>query len=172
MEMSVRDKLNEGKLGVGVAVTLVAIAGGILTYMLWPAHRIDPTSAYYSDDDGQSYFKDTAYKFPPFDHDGKTAFQAIVVLDHGTKVVGYLIRYTPGAHKKLTDMYNADVNNGMSDKEIQHGVLTYMHNPDIYLRGQECKLPGPGNNWIPRPSFSTVMIKTPSGDPPESIVLP
>jgi hypothetical protein len=172
MDMSVRDKLNEGKLGVGVTIAFLAIAGSVLAYMLWPAHHIDPTSAYYSDDDGQSYFKDSAYKFPPFDHDGKTAVQAMVFLDHGSKIVGYLIRYTPEAHKKLTDMYNGDLEKNLSSKDIQHDVLTYMHNPDIFSRGQECKLPGPDNKWMARASFITTMIKTPSGDPPEGVVLP
>jgi hypothetical protein len=172
MSTSVREKLNDGKLGVGIAVTFLAIAVGILAYMLWPAPRINATSSFYSDDDGQSYFKDSVYKFPPFDHNGKPADEAIVILDRGSKVVGYLVRYTPDALKKLTDKYNADVNNGMSGKEIQHDVLTYMHYPDIYLQGQECKLPGPNNKWIPRSSFSTAMIKTPSGDLPEGAVLP
>lgn len=172
MNLKVREKLNEGKIGVGIAIAFVAIAAGILTYMLWPAHHVDATSLFYSDDDGQSYFRDSVYKFPPFDHDGKTAVEALVILDRGSKVVGYLVRYTSEAQKKLTDKYNDDVNNHMSDKDIQHDVLTYMHNPDIFLRGQECKLPGPGNSWIPRGSFSTAMIKTPSGDLPEGAVLP
>jgi hypothetical protein len=172
MNMSVREKINEGKLGVGIAVTFVAVTGGILAYMLWPAHHVDATSLFFSDDDGQSYFKDSVYKFPPFDRDGKPANEAIVILDRGSKVVGYLVRYTPAAQKKLTDRYSADVSNHISDKEIQHDVLTYMHDPDIFLRGQECKLPGPNNNWMPRYAFSTSMIKTPSGDLPEGAVLP
>ena len=172
MLMNVREKLNDGKVGTGIAIGFLAVAGGILAYMLWPAHRVDALSLFYSDDDGQSYFKDSVYKFPPFDHDGKPASEAFVILDRGSKVVGYLVRYTPDTHKKLTDRYNSDLSNHMSDKEIQHDVLTYMHEPDIFLRGQECKLPGANNKWMPRYAFSTAMIKTPSGDLPEGAVTP
>lgn len=172
MKMSVREKLNDGRLGVGIAVAFLAVAGGILAYMLWPTPRADALSLYYSDDDGQSYFKDSVYKFPPFDHGGKPADEAMVVVDQGSKIVAYLARYTPEAQKKLADLYNQDVNNHMSDKDIQHNILTYMHDPSIFLRGQECKIPGPGNKWIPRAQFSGAMIKTPSGELPERTVFP
>jgi hypothetical protein len=172
MTMNVREKLNEGKTGLVIAVAFLAVAGGILTYILWPAHRIDSTSRFYSDDDGQSYFKDSVYKFPPFDHDGKTADMAMVAIDRGSKFVAVLIRYTPEAQKKLTDAYNQVVNKNESDKEIQHNILMYMHDPDINIRGEEVKLPGSGNKWMPKSSFIGTMIKTPSGDLPEGVVDP
>ena len=172
MDMSVREKLNKGKLGVGIAVAFVAIAGGVLTYMLWPAHHADVASLYYSDDDGQSFFKDSVYKFPPFDHNGKTADEAMVLVDRGSNFVGYLVRYTPEAQKQLTDRYNQSVNNHLSDKEIQHNILTLLHDPEISLHGEEIKLPGPGNKWMPRSSFIATMVKTPSGDLPEGAVFP
>jgi hypothetical protein len=170
--MSVREKLNKGKLGLGIAVAFVAIAVGILAYTFWPAHHADATSLYYSDDDGQSFFKGSVYKFPPFDHNGKTADEAVVLIDRGSDFVGFLVRYTPEAQKKLTDTYNQAVNNNLSAKEIQHEILTLMHNPEISMRGQEVKLPGSGNKWMPRSAFNPNTIKTPSGDLPEGSVFP
>ena len=173
MNASVREKLNDSKLGPIVAAGFVVVAIGVLVYLLWPAHRADATSLYYSDDDGKTFFKDSVYNFPPFDHNGKTADEAMVLIDRGSNFVGYLIRYTPAAQKKLADLYNDDVNNRhLSNKEIQHDILMMMHNPDISLRGQEIKLPGPDNKWIPRSQFSTVTVKTPSGDLPEGSVFP
>lgn len=172
MDMTVREKLNEGKLGKVIAVAFTVVAVGALIYLLWPAKRaVDPLTLFYSDDDGQSYFRDSVYKFTPWDDGGKTAYEAFVVLDHGSKVVGYLVRYTPQALKTLTDRYNDDLANHMSAREIQHDILTLKHAPNIYF-GEECKLPGAGNKWIPRGSFSAAMIKTPSGDPTEGEVLP
>ena len=147
-DISIRETLQHRGAGVTLAVCLFGAAIAIAGYNFWPfGHRANFSEVFYSDDDGQSYFKASVYKFPPFDHDGRTANEAIVILDHGSKVVGYLERYTPEARKKLMDKYSDDVNNHRTDLEIQHDVLTFMHDPDIYLRGQECKLPGPGNQW-------------------------
>jgi hypothetical protein len=156
------------------------IAGGLFFAAIvvaacsfWPfEHKPNLSEMFYSDDDGRTYFKDSIYKFPPFDHGGRIADVAVVIEDSGSKAVGYLVRYTPEAQKELTDKYNNDVNNHLSETEIQHDILTFMHDPDIYLRGRECKLPGANNNWMPRSSFDTATIKTPSGDLPEGGVFP
>ena len=37
---------------------------------------IVPTSGYFSDDDGKTYFQDDASKIAPFDHNGKQAVSA------------------------------------------------------------------------------------------------
>jgi hypothetical protein len=172
-DISIRETLQRRGIGTTLAAVLFCAAIAIAGYYFRPfGHKPNYSEIFYSDDDGKTYFKDSIYKLAPFDHNGRTANEAIVIQDHGAKVVGYLVRYIPEAQKKLTDRYNDDVNNRLSDTEIQQDVLTYMHEPDIYLHGQECKLPGPDNNWMPRYSFSTTMIKTPSGDLPEGAVLP
>ena len=172
-DISIREIIQRRGMGATVAAILFCAAIAIAGYNFWPlGHKPNPSEAFYSDDDGQSYFQDSVYNFPPFDHNGKVANQAMVIQDHGSKVVGYLVRYTPDAQKKLAGKYNDDVNNHLSDKEIQHDILTLMHDPDIYLRGQECKLPGPDSTWKLRDSFSTSTVKTPSGDLPDGAVFP
>ena len=172
-DISIRESLQHRRTGVIVAAVLFCAAIVIAGYNFWPfGHKSNSSEVFYSDDDGQTYFKDSVYKFPPFDHNGKIANAAMVIQDQGSNVVGYLVRYTPDIRKRLADRYNDDLNDHMSDMEIQHDVLTYMHDPDIYLRGEECKLPGPNNKWIPRASFSTSTVKTPSGDLPEGGVFP
>lgn len=52
--------------------------------------------SFYSDDDGKTWFLDAADKAPPFDHNGKEAFQAVVCrCGNGTPFVSYLISYDP-----------------------------------------------------------------------------
>jgi len=54
-----------------------------------------PTQAYFTDDDGATYFVDDINKVPPFDHDGRIAVRCYVFrCPDGKKFVGYLEKYT------------------------------------------------------------------------------
>ena len=80
-----------GILG-GIAV-LVAI---FLLLQYRGPHELD--KAWFTTDDGVTWFADDMTKVAPFDHDGKTAVECKVYTYDGgkTKFVGYLIRYRPG----------------------------------------------------------------------------
>src|SRR5450755_960219 len=107
MTTSIRDKLNDKKVGFGVAAAMLLLAGCILTYYFisHATEKPNVNTAYYSDDDGQTYFVDSLYKFPPFDHGGKTAVQAILAESNGHKFVGYLKRFKPAAQTQLQQKY-------------------------------------------------------------------
>jgi hypothetical protein len=60
-----------------------------------------PNEAYYSIDDGATFFADSNTLVPPFEYDGKQAVKAQVYSCGQTKFVGYLIRYTPAAKSQL-----------------------------------------------------------------------
>ena len=92
------------------------------------ARRVDVTEAYYSDDDGQTYFKDSVYKFPPFDHGGKTVVQAVLAESNGHRFVGYLMRYTPQAREKLQQKYDGAMKNGLPLQRTRAGFY------ELYLR--------------------------------------
>jgi hypothetical protein len=52
-------------------------------------------SAFYSDDDGSTWFVDDASKLPPFDHNGKPAVRAVVYrYDNDKKFVAYLEKFS------------------------------------------------------------------------------
>ncbi len=164
--MSVREKLNDKKVGMGVAVALLVVACAIFTYyfLSHSGVHVNASSAYYSDDDGQSYFKDSIYKFAPFDHDGKTAVQAVLGEASGHYFVAYLTRYLPDAQKRLQQKYDGEIKNGLTP---QHDVLNLMG----AMSGQmEIKLPGSGHPWEPRTMIGTLDIKSPSGDVPERYI--
>ena len=147
-DFSIRESLqNSRKVGWAIVTILFLCASGIAAYYLWPSgSRGDPTHAYYSDDDGQTYFTDSVYKFPPFDHDGKTAVE-VVLAESGThRFIGYLMRFTPEARKQLQQKYDDAVKSGLP---VQRTVLDFMSSPPISLEGMEVKLPGDGHEWVP-----------------------
>jgi hypothetical protein len=61
-----------------MAVILMTTAIGVTAYNRWPAHLPKGDKACYTDDDGKTWFVDSAYKVVPFDHDGNQAFRALV----------------------------------------------------------------------------------------------
>jgi hypothetical protein len=170
--MSVREKLNDGRTGIIVGVALIVIAGlAIYFYMHSGTPSVNAKYLYFTDDDGASYYKDSVYNFPPYDHNGKTAYMAQILSDNGHYFVGYLIRYTPAALKQLKDKYQADLNNHMPDRQMQQEILDYLHGPMISWQ-REAKLPGPGHNWVPWSQINSLDVKTPSGGMPDGIVFP
>jgi hypothetical protein len=172
MTMSVRDKLNDGKLGVVIGAAAIAVALFAVYFYTRPAVApVDATQLYYSDDDGASYYKDSVYKFPPYDHGGKTAYQAMILDDNGHHFLGYLMRFTSQAHKMLEDKYSELKTAQLSEKKMQQEMLDYLHSPQITWQ-VEVKLPGPGNKWLPKSAIYTLPIKSLSGGLPDAIVNP
>jgi hypothetical protein len=172
MTMNVREKLNDGRLGIGIGIAMIAIAAvAIYLYVRPTSPRVNATELYYSDDDGASYYKDSVYNFPPYDHNGKTAYQVMVFDDGGKHFIGYLVRYTPAAHKQLVDRYNDALSSHLSDRQLQQQMLDFKDGP-IMSWQIEVKLPGPGNKWLPRSAISSFQIKGPSGELPDGIVYP
>lgn len=158
--MGVREKLNDGRVGVtaGVAMTVVAVAIGV--WYLKPAARPDPYSANYSDDDGQTYFQDSVFKFPPFDHNGKTAVMAELYQDsQGHRFVGFLLRYTPKTQKMLQDKLAQT--QGDNQAQVMMGMMS---EPSIGVSGMEMKLPGGDQKWQPYAHNLYPSIVAPDGD--------
>ena len=95
--MGIRQTINEkpqitmGVTGAIILIALIYIA--VHAFGGGPAaHAVKPL-AFFSDDDGQTYFVDDGAKIPPFDHNGKQAFKAMVYRCEGGKpFVAYLQR--------------------------------------------------------------------------------
>ena len=154
--MSIREALQRSKIvGISLVVVLFAIAALMAAYSLWPrGPRANPTGAFLSDDDGQSYYSDSIYHFPPFEHDGKTAVRAIIYSGNSGKFVGLLVRFTPDTKKILEDEY-AKASRG---DEPMYMVLTMLSSSRV-RGGMEYKLPGGGHQW----SHNIPTIKAPDG---------
>lgn len=107
--MGLREKMNENpQVTTGVTIGIIVLALALIVWQLWPAAPIQPlTQAYYTVDDGKSYFVDDIERVPPFQHEGKEAVRAHVMVcgEKGTPFVGWMEKFTPEAKKKLDELY-------------------------------------------------------------------
>lgn len=140
--MSIRQTLNERPaIGIGAAIGLVVIA---LVIIIWQVagRRTDAgpditDQAFYSDDDGQTYFTDSKAKLPPFTHNNKQAYLAGVFRcgDKGKPFIAYLSKYPDDVRKQL----EADLKGGATP------MMTARKGSSALL----VKKPGPGK-WVNR----------------------
>lgn len=122
---------------VGVLVALIA------AWIALGRSNIDPltgsASAFYTIDDGKSFFKADATNIPPFDHQGSQAVQAMVYTSDGgkTQFVGYLMRFKPPAIERIKKM-RADAKSG---KRAVPGI------DPVLQENSEVKKPGQ-RDWV------------------------
>jgi hypothetical protein len=162
--MGIREKMNQNPgVTTGVTVGVIVIALIFIVWQLWPSSgpRI-PTKAFYTVDDGKTYFPDDIKKVPPFDHEGKQAVRAYVFKCGSTKFVAYLEMYTPDAKAKL-EKARAEA---ASAKNPQGMPPDMMMMPDMMQAGVLVKKPGQGN-WVSQADFqksqSIMQVKCPDG---------
>lgn len=149
--MNVRETLErKPTIGYGLAALLVIIGCGAMYHQAHNFRILPPeqsTKAYYTteyqltgDAAVSSLFVDDVNRVPPFDHDGKPAFLAMVyVCNSGkTKWVNTLKRYTPAMQKKV-EAFVADA--------VAKGATHKVETGDFDASGIEVKIPGPGP-WI------------------------
>lgn len=84
---------------------LVCIGVVVIALEFKPDRPKAITEAFYSTNDGKSWFIDDNDKMPPFDQNGQPAFRAFVFkASDGTQYVGYLERYTDWAKARLAEL--------------------------------------------------------------------
>ena len=158
--MGIRQTMNENPaLAIGVTAGLILIAIVIIVYELVGGKSSNPTAnfnqTFYSDDDGKSYFVDDNTKIPPFMHNGKPAYKAIVFKCNGKPFVAHLERYTEEGKKRLEEM-----------KQRSSRVLG--------MTMMEVKKPGQPN-WVrvsgDSRAWSEIMrVTCPDGSTPEPVI--
>ncbi len=89
-------------------IAATAIIAGTLLLVAWQFsgtprhHALRSDRAFFSDDDGKTYFQDSVSNFPPFDHNGTTAYGATVLRCSGGKpFVAYLQKYDPATVMRI-----------------------------------------------------------------------
>jgi hypothetical protein len=106
--VGIRETLNQHpKATTGVTAAIVVIALAVIVYQLTRPSGQQASSGlvYYSNDDGKTYFSDSASKVPPFDKDGKPAVRAYVwKCEDGTLFVSHLERVSPESMKKIQEL--------------------------------------------------------------------
>lgn len=159
--MSVREAINKKKGPVmGAAVTLLC---GALCFIVW--QNKSPGSArikkaFYSTDDGQTWFADDSDKIFPFDVDGKQAYRVDVYKgSDGKEFVGDIERFSDSAKSKLEEL-RSEPN---PDPRAIAGLTS---------SGLEVKKPG-DSKWYRRNSpqgDGILAVSSPDGTPPESVM--
>src|SRR5690349_18057960 len=102
--MGVRETLKEKPwIGGVIAAVFILVAGGVLARTYWPQKQANLAKQYYSDDDGKTWFADSLYLVPPFEHNGKIVAVAHVYSYAGgaKQFCAYLAKFTPEAKQKL-----------------------------------------------------------------------
>jgi hypothetical protein len=158
--MVINKQQSYSNLGLVAATVLILVGAGYSWHSLRHSD-IPPTQSecFYTDDGGQTYYKDTILKFPPFDHDGKTAVEAKVFTDGNRTFVGMLWRYKPDMKKKLEDIY------------AQQGsaVIRYMLLAPVEYGGSEYKIVGGKSDWTSAAGMEMVRFKALDGTYPDPV---
>jgi hypothetical protein len=150
--------------GIGAALFMIVVAGLILLRQYWPEKKANLTQAYLTDDDGKTWYTDSAYSVPPTDHNGKTAvFAEVYTYDGGSKqFCGYVEKYTPEAKKRLEASIAEAVKSGLAP-----GAAKLFQDHWFMQSAVLVKPPGaPDSKWISQndPTASDVMaIHSPDG---------
>lgn len=164
---SLREKINKNP------AMAAAVSGGIiliaLLFIAWQCSGGSEASllndkAFYTTDDGKTFFVDAATNIPPYQKDGKLAVRAqVFTCDDGkTKFVGYLEMYAPQDKAMLEAMAKG----AQSNKGATPAPMPY-----VGFAGQPLvKKPGaPANAWVmlgPQSSAAyqnVVTVKCPDG---------
>jgi hypothetical protein len=138
--LSIREKLQKNPSLVAGFAGVVIIAAVVSIVMQARSSSGGGSQAFYSADDGQTYFADSKLLVVPFDKGGKQVVRAHVFRCGGKPVVGYLERYTPAALKVMEDVRQAK-----AEKRPPKDIGALMN---LSSAGIEVKKPGAGNPWI------------------------
>lgn len=157
--MNLRETFNE-KPGLAAAIAGGLILVGLVlmgVQLRGPSAPAAATRAFFSDDDGKTWFVDDAAKIPPFVHGGKEAVRAYVYRSaKGKEFVNHLERYKPDAKALLEAAARGDKSAG--NVAAVQGAHT---------GGREVKRPGDAK-WIPSSKFreasGILSVKSPDGD--------
>jgi hypothetical protein len=169
--LHVRETLsNFRRLGLGAAGVFVLLCATFVFLQMRgsSAPSAGNANAYFSVDDGKSWFADDMTNVPPYVKDGKQAIRAFVFrCSDGKEFVGYLQRFTPDAKHAIEQIQNPDPNRkGPPDV----GAIRM-----AYTVGREVKRPG-DTKWISGAqgpeSAQIIAVKCPNGGGAPELVEP
>jgi hypothetical protein len=152
--MGWRELVNRRYKGVVVVSALLAIvvAGWTMVGHFSEAGSVTYVSvAFYTTDDGQTFFRDDFERIPPYDKSGKQAVRAVVFEANGKPFVGYMSRFSQSA-KAAIEKYNADMATGKYTSGPPASFAAYQI---ATMSGAEYKRPGDKSwernpSWLPR----------------------
>jgi hypothetical protein len=100
--LDIRETLNRHSKITTIVVICVVVAGLVAIGMeLKGDDGKPPSENFFTVDDGQTWFADSATKLPPFDHNGQQAVRCYVFKGKNGKFVGMLEKYSDGTLNML-----------------------------------------------------------------------
>jgi hypothetical protein len=99
--MKIRTLVNEKPIAVLSICGVMLLLAGVMTvrHFSQSGPRV-VDRAYYTVDDGKTWFADSIERIPPFEHEGKTAVKVYVFRCGGKPFAGYLERFTEDGQKR------------------------------------------------------------------------
>src|SRR5271170_6898157 len=104
---------NSPRLGLGAAGVFVLLCAVFVFLQMRGGNAPSEgnAKAFFSADDGKTWFADDMTNVPPYDKDGKQAIRAFVFrCSDGKEFVGYLQRFTPDAKRAIEQRQTPDPN--------------------------------------------------------------
>ena len=159
--MSLRETLNtrpnlaRGIAGGCAAAAVLLVAAHVLDLRAAPIGAAKPERAFFTVDDGKTWFVDDASRLAPFDHDGQAAVRAYVCECDGKRFVNHLERYTDAGKRAMAQVREA------AKKGPPPGMLVAA----AQQRGREVKRPGEAK-WVVSntpAAGAVVALKSPGG---------
>jgi hypothetical protein len=136
--MGVRQWFNDNArlTAAAVAVVVLAAVGFVVMQVLAARPKIQTNlpDAYFTTDDGKTFFVGNSASVPPFAHEGQKAVRAHVFECGGERFVGYVERWNDEAHKAM----------------LENKVT-----PQHQIYGRELKKPGE-TKWVNSGDFDAV----------------
>jgi hypothetical protein len=158
--------MSSRKKPVVITILIVAVLlliGGWVGLRMRSATLAAQNNAFYTTDDGKTWFVADASHIPPFDHDGKVAVEAKIFTCDGGKTLfcGYMEKFDPEV-KKLFDIAEKNPGNKVAILNAKVAAMS---------RGPELKKPG-AIDWVKRTnrtSYAQVTSVDRNGSPAELV---
>ena len=99
--MGVRELIRQRQWPVVALAAVMIVGAAVAIFVQARDSGAGSGKAFFSADDGKTFFVDRNTRLAPFDKDGKPAYRAHVFECGGKRVVGYLSGYTPEAIQAL-----------------------------------------------------------------------
>jgi hypothetical protein len=160
--MSIRETMNKNPVIAGVAVAIVVALAVYVGIGQTSTGAKLPTEAYYTSDDGKTFFGGPINQLPPFTQAGKEAVKAFVFECDGKKFVGYMSKLRPEA-KEAIEGYRTDL-----AKKPTEPPATLMPAQNAQANGWLFKKPGDAT-WTPAGAGFRIPVSCGGGKPATAV---